>query len=158
MPIEISGGEVKGLRELNEKLKRLGKDIERQAMRKGVRAAGRVILQQAKTNARRFKRQTGTLEKSIGMTVRKRRDGRISAIVGLDKTGFYGRFLEQGFHAVGRAKRRGASGRRGRGAARDRGAGRRVAGRPFLGPALEQKAEAALAEFERAIREFINSL
>jgi len=149
MAIEITDIKLHGLDELRRKLEKIPADIERKAMRKGARAAGLVIQEEAKARA---PRRTGKLQKNINLVVRKRRDGRISALVGLGSDAFYGKFLERGHRHIGRGKGRRAKLRRGT------IQGKRIPAKPFMEPAFDAKAEAALAEFERAVIEYVDSL
>jgi len=89
MPIE-----VKGIEEIKAKLDRLSSEKTKIAIqRAGIRAAGKVLVAAAKDAA---PMDTGKLEESIGMQIKKK-DGKLLAMIGADKKyNFIGRFHEFG--------------------------------------------------------------
>jgi HK97 gp10 family phage protein len=89
MPIE-----VKGIEEIKAKLDRLSNEKTKLAIqRAGIRRAAKVLIEAMK---QRVPFDTGKLEGSIGMQVKKN-SGRLAALIGPDKKfNFIGRFHEFG--------------------------------------------------------------
>lgn len=147
-------GEVRGLRELRDKLRAIPADLERKALRKGVIAAARLILREAKARYRGlFTNRTGTGLKNLSLMVGRRRGGRgVFARIGVRLDGWYLGLLEAGWRHIGRGKGRRAQLRSG--ALR----GKQIRGRPFMEPAADSQMNAALQEFEKAIVEYIDGL
>ena len=84
--------EVKGLKELDRKLKQLEPKLAKKVMRKAVSAGAEVIRKEARQLA---PRRTGFLIKNIIKSV-KRRGSTVVAKIGTTKRAFYGIFVEFG--------------------------------------------------------------
>lgn len=143
--------EVKGLRELESKLKQLEPKIARRIAIGAVSSGAKVIREQAEANARsKFHRRTGLLFAGIGQraSVKKFLQGsQILVRIGMKKVGakgrpFYARFLEFGHNHYGRAPR-GKAGR----------AAHPISPKPFFAPAFQQKAEAAIQRIAEVLRQ-----
>ncbi len=106
-------------KKLLKALDKLPKNIQKNVMVGATRAGAKVVSDEAKRLA---PRDTGTLEKSIGITKRKSKRGQITFSVsprkGGKNDGFYGRFIELGTS--------------------------KMIARPFLRPALEKSQDEVL--------------
>ena len=106
-------------KKLLKALDKLPKNIQKNVMVGATRAGAKIVSDEAKRLA---PRDTGTLEKSIGITKRKSKRGQITFSVsprkGGKNDGFYGRFIELGTS--------------------------KMIARPFLRPALENTPDEVL--------------
>lgn len=156
-----------GVDDLRAALRDLDRKMRFKVLRNALRAAARVIQTDAKTKAPVLqtptpKRNPGTVRRSI--VVRASRLARRKNMVGVyvtvkaskarvKKDGrqdpFYFRFLEEGWIPRGPGRGLRGSDRKKR-AVRAQDAGRKVQ-RPFLGPALQAKSQAAVQAFEREV-------
>jgi HK97 gp10 family phage protein len=147
---------VQGLRELDAKLAELGADASKRIVQKSLRAAGSVILE-AVTDAAPERPElpsgtalpVGALAADIGMRLGRDEDGLPAAIVSPGRlTRHVARWVEYGHRLV-----RGGRNRIGRG-----GPGKvvgNVPAHPFIRPAFESSAEAAVATFVTTVQEQI---
>lgn len=107
---------VEGLSELNRRLEAVPRNLAIRALTSALSAGARVILREAKANA---PRRTGALFRALRVrTARSREHQGRDAFVYFGKRTFYGRFHERGTV--------------------------KMAARPFMGPALEAKAQEAV--------------
>jgi len=128
-----------GFNELAEELAAVAKKAtSKETQKKALTAGAEIIVKSAQGNVNN---QTGHLRKNIGSEYVEN-GGNGEMRIGFTKDGFYGRFLEFGFNAVGRKKRRG----------RGKGEGRFVK-KPMIQPAWESDQEsvlnAMLTEYEK---------
>lgn len=85
---------IDGLAELHKQLQALPLNIERKLMRGALRAAQKVVLEQARQNINNL---SGELGASLRISTRVRRDGQISArVVAGNKKAFYAHMVEFG--------------------------------------------------------------
>jgi len=147
-------GQVHGLAELKELLRKLPADLEKKALRKGARSAANVILAEARRRyGAQFTSRTGKGKKSFAVMVGRRKKGHgVFARIGVRGDAFYLSFLEKGWRHIGRGKGRRARLRSGT------IQGKKIPGKPFMEPAFDSKAEEAVRELERAILEYIEAL
>lgn len=114
--------EVRGLDVLHRKLERLDKKARRDALRPAMRQAANLVRDEAR---QRVPRRTGLLRKNIITNVKIDAKGAVAKVRVRSKA-FYGRFVELGTKFL--------------------------PARPFLRPALDQKAQAAVNEFAAVLR------
>jgi HK97 gp10 family phage protein len=152
---------LEGLKELEQKLIALGKKDGSRAIRSGVLAAGKVILARARQNAAGIERGSGALALSLG--ARFVREGSDEVPVGRRfvvqigpranlkvaialynlayrrrvKGIYYGHLIERGYQHVG---------------------GKRIPGRPFLRPALQQTQAQAINAFRTGVGKAIDRI
>ncbi|MEO1488768.1 MAG: HK97-gp10 family putative phage morphogenesis protein [Pseudomonadota bacterium] len=176
-------GELKGMREFEAVLSALPANIQRNAMGRGLRAGARVIRDEARLRA---PKDTGKMAKAIRTgSPRKREDGTFTIRIYVDERkehGFLGYFIEYGVlpHFISasgvqtgdnaRASSRAA--RRANRRARENGGVLVIgndfvsgvvehpghAAHPFMRPALQNKANEAVAEFAKAVRAYVEDL
>jgi HK97 gp10 family phage protein len=146
--------QIKGLKELYEALQTLPVKLERNVMRSALRAGMKVIMEEAKSNV---PARTGALRDSFKISTRLRK-GTVTAKVSVgNEKAFYGRFVEFGTaaHVI---------------AAKNKGQLMFFAGgfyrsvshpgakaRPFMRPALDNKADDALRAFAAKVRSVLSS-
>ncbi len=130
---------TRGFRELQENLAKLDAAIQKREARAAVRAGAAVLRRQALANARaQFHRQTGALFRAFRVAI-KRIGGLFRARIFISpREAFYGPFLIAGWRHIGRGKGRRFQLRHGT------IQGKRIAGKPIMDQALEQKAEEAV--------------
>lgn len=164
--------QIKGLRQLEDRMRAFPAKLQRRAMKKALAAGARLIVREAKSNA---PIASGALKRNIvAKAGPKRRDiaGSTRYIVGVlhgktntretknirgavrkrrvsayDRRGqdpYYFRFQELGFTAIGRAKRGSA--------------GRKIAGRHFLRNALQTKSKEAVEAIRRVLAQEVERL
>jgi len=75
MPSNFVGMRLKGLKQLDKELQKLPLALARKIARKSMREGAKAILNQARANA---PKQSGTLKRSLAITVRKRRGTKLS--------------------------------------------------------------------------------
>ncbi|MCL1999131.1 MAG: HK97 gp10 family phage protein [Turicibacter sp.] len=128
---------LNGCEELAAELAEMAKKTADKGVQKAVLEAGADVLVKAAVG--NVNNRTGNLRRNIGSEYLP---DSAEMRIGYTKDGFYGRFLEFGYRAVGRARRRGRAG----------GFGRFVR-RPIVIPAWEDNAgavlSAMLAEYEK---------
>ncbi len=132
------GMKITGLSDTISKLKLLDAKVEKQYVRKALKAGAKEMLTSARANAPSI---TGNLRKSIKVRGGKSRKGLVSVIVGLGKkwfTGpvFYGAFVEFGHHI----------GKRALGSIRTF-----IKPKPFIETAYKQKQSASVAKFAETL-------
>lgn len=159
---------VEGIADFNAALTALTKDLRKRVVRSALRAAARPIINAAKSIA---KVRTGLMKRRVVVTASRIKNGRNgtlgvyikpkkarSASKGGKADPFYYKFVAAGFHAVG--SRRVAGGRLTRKAnLRSQvkaGRVRFVPGDDFLGKAFRIGSSAALAIFQRKLKERID--
>lgn len=138
MPINPTDGfrfEVTGLKELDRAVRRLDSKTRGTALKKAMRAAGKIILDDARARVpvrsdgrEKPGRGPGFLRKNIRVSITANRR-QVRARIRHTKDAFYGRFLELGSS--------------------------HQSARPFLRPALDRKGPEALARFEALLRQQI---
>ena len=156
---------IRGLKELNNELKRFPVKIQKTAIRKGVRAGARLIQQKAKTLV---PVKSGATRRAISVGANNSRGEpniiRASVYV---KTGgrrtraqkrknedpYWWYFQERGYRAVGRKKFTG-SGRAAR--QRYRAGGSLKAGKKFMERAFESRYGRALVTFRKTLGQEVN--
>lgn len=119
-----------GAKELRRALRRLPEEISRRALKKGALAAAEVIRAEA---ARRAPRRTGALGRGILKQVDRKARDEVRVGIGWSKDVFYGQFVEFGHSIVPPGK-----------TARKGGAVGNVPAKPFLRPAMDEKADEAV--------------
>lgn len=158
---------LKGVDDLKLALRDLDRSMRRKVLKAALRSAARVIQSDAKSRAPVLQMPTprrvpGTVKRSIVVRASKlaRRKNMVGVYVTVKaskarvkKDGrqdpFYFRFLEEGWIPRGPGRALRGSDRKKR-AVRAQDAGRKVQ-RPFLGPALQAKSQAAVQAFEREV-------
>jgi len=90
--------EVKGLREVQEKLKELQKKTSNKLTKKALRAGAKIVQAEAKADAPSI---SGTIKKSIKVRAGKRRKGSLSIVVGIGKKWFAGPMFYAAFVLLG---------------------------------------------------------
>jgi HK97 gp10 family phage protein len=152
---------IEGLQQLERNLNALPEQMAKRVLAKAAKAAGALLKAAAIAKAREnFTARTGRLFRGIRHRFHiKGQDLRGAVVyytVGLTTRGkespFYGRFLEQGWRAIGRGKKQRSLLRRGK------IAGNRIAARPFFKPAFEEAAPKALEKFLAVAREEVAKL
>lgn len=156
-----------GVDDLRAALRDLDRSMRRKVLKAALRSAARVIQSDAKSRAPVLqvptpRRVPGTVKRSIVVRASKlaRRKNMLGVYVTVKaskarvkKDGrqdpFYFRFLEEGWIPRGPGRGLRGSDRKKR-AVRAQDAGRKVQ-RPFLGPALQAKSQAAVQAFEREV-------
>lgn len=118
--------QVLGLKELDRALQEMAWPAARRALRKGMRQGANVVRDEARAKA---PLDTGLLKRQIRTRERSEENGDMRFAVEVTRSAFYGRFLEYGTS--------------------------KLAARPFLRPAAESKAEAAVARMRNALAEAI---
>lgn len=148
----------------------LGQRMEKNIVRRGVRAAGAVFVAEARRRAPvlrepRKGRVAGALQRAIRSVSRRGERGVVKQSVGVlatraqAKSGvdpFYWRFLEGGWLPRGPGRRL-KGGKRRRALERERAiaGGGRIVSYPFLKPAFESTGSRALAAFNQAVADGI---
>lgn len=155
-----TNAEVRGLKELNERLAKIGSLAQKEAANILTRTVALELARAARKNLKKFHR-TGNLEKTV-VVVRKKSSitGRIMYLVGnrtgkkSKNDGWYGRLLEKGTtpHII-RATRAKALGREGRLGVEVKHPGSRPY--PWLEPAFEDNWQAALEKGRRKYERII---
>lgn len=158
---------LKGVDDLKLALRDLDRSMRRKVLKAALRSAARVIQSDAKSRAPVLQMPTprrvpGTVKRSIVVRASKlaRRKNMLGVYVTVKaskarvkKDGrqdpFYFRFLEEGWIPRGPGRGLRGSDRKKR-AVRAQDTGRKVQ-RPFLGPALQAKSQAAVQAFEREV-------
>lgn len=118
--------EIIGLRELDTALQNLAWPAARRALRKGMRAGANVVRDEARAKA---PVRTGNLKRKIRTRERSEEGGNMRFAVEIPRDAFYGRFLEYGTS--------------------------KMAAKPFLRPAAENKTEAAVTRMRDSLEEAI---
>ncbi len=133
-----------GDKAINRKLKRLSGKEQKSVVRKAIRPALKPVLQQARGNAKEFKR-TGKLSRSIKIRSMKRSRTRFGARVTTGTStsdyqgkAFYGAFLEYGWKSAG--------------------SGRKNEGRHYMKDAAKTKQAEAIRIYRNGIRQGILNL
>lgn len=159
---------VEGIADFNAALTALTKDLRKRVIRSALRAAARPIIQAAQSIA---KVRTGLMKKRVVVTasrIKNGRDGTLgvyikpkrarSASKGGKADPFYYKFVAAGFHAVGSKRVAGGKLTRKRNLASQVKAGkvRFIPGDDFLGKAFRAGSNAALAIFQRKLKERID--
>lgn len=156
--------------DFKRQLTALGRRMEKNIVRRGVRAAGAVFVVEARRRAPvlrepRKGRVAGALQRAIRSVSRRSQRGVVKQSVGVVATSaqtksgvdpFYWRFLEGGWVPRGPG-RRFKGGPRRRRIERDRAiaAGARIVSYPFLKPAFESAGSRALDAFNQAVADGI---
>lgn len=153
---------MEGFGELEKALSALPERVERNVLRKALRAGGRKIIKRARQN---IKDKTGTLSKSLGIKVKRTRKGSMVGIeVGARSgkkqkyDGFYAHMVEFGTrpHAIGRGDNVESGGKLTRGKQK----GRQHPGmkaRPFLRPAVDSTQSDVLNTIKEKMKDGIDS-
>lgn len=118
--------EVLGLKELDQALRQLAWPAARRALRKGMRKGANVVRDEARAKA---PIDTGLLKRHIRTRERSEENGDLRFAVEITRSAFYGRFLEYGTS--------------------------KMAAKPFLRPAAENKTEEAVVAMRDAMQEAI---
>lgn len=118
--------QITGLRELDDALRELAGPAARRAMRKGMRQGANVVRDEAKARA---PKDTGNLKKSIRTRERREEGGWMRYAIEVRRRAFYGRFLEFGTS--------------------------KMAAKPFLRPAAENKTAEAVERMRDAMGEAV---
>lgn len=165
--------EQKGLRELDEKLKLLPLEIQRNIGQRALNKGGRLVRDLARERVPigkafykypygtrvRNKRRIGQLKDSIIVSKGRPSPGAeiVTNVKTRMKTGYYGRFIEKGWIPTGRTKRvRSAYGLTVRDArARMQKGKAKIQGRPFMQPALAMNAGRVLDTIQRELGRLI---
>ena len=127
--MEAAKVEIRGLRELERKLKQLEASVRKAIISEALAGAAEIVREEA---SRRAPKRTGTLARSITVgPVKVEKDG-ASVDVGPSKEGWYGRFVETGTI--------------------------KMAAKPYLRPAADENRERVQAEFVQAVRQAIQEV
>ncbi|KKN14049.1 hypothetical protein LCGC14_1000140 [marine sediment metagenome] len=120
---------LKGDKELERKLKMLGRSTVENILEEAVLAAAEPIQKQASSNA---PRETGNLSDSIEIEIGEKSHGKVEVKIGPGKNAFYGKFVELGTV--------------------------NAPPHPFLRPAVKQKKNEAFNEFSKVVRKALNTV
>lgn len=118
--------EIVGLKELDRALQELAWPAARRALRKGMRQGANVVRDEARAKA---PVRTGNLKRKIRTRERSEEAGNMRFAVEVPRGAFYGLFLEYGTS--------------------------KMAAKPFMRPAAENKTEAAVTKMRDALAEAI---
>jgi HK97 gp10 family phage protein len=146
----VSNINVKGLSELQAFLDQLPAKMEANIMRSALRAGANVILKQARLNvAANGSRETGVLARGLKVSTSNRRGVVKATVKATGKHGHIANWLEYGVAA--HSIRKGA--RRSRGKLQDGKLHPGFDEKPFLRPALDGEAQAALLAVGQAVKQ-----
>lgn len=118
--------EITGLKELDQALQELAWPAARRALRKGMRQGANVVRDEARAKA---PVDSGNLKRLIRTRERSEDQGNMRFAVEIPRSAFYGRFLEYGTS--------------------------KMAAKPFMRPAAENKTEEAVTKMRDALAEAI---
>lgn len=150
--------QVKGLKELSQKLEKLPDNLRKKGVRRSIAAGMKLIQKQAKANA---PRKTGALRRAIavkGIRSRSNKDlirsglfvrhgsARTKSAQAKNDDPYYWWFLENGFRAVGRASRKSSKGK-----------GRRIAGKRYLDRAINSRTGRSIVTIRRTLKKEIET-
>jgi len=138
--------EIKGIKELDNALRQLPLKAQKKVLKQSVGAGAAVIRKEARKNARKRKfKRTGYLAKQIKSVYNKAKSRRWFPIyeIGCGKA-FYGLFIERGFIAIGPKGKQKGTWKAWRAARKVSKGAKHVAAKPWLRPALDNKARAAI--------------
>ena len=118
--------QIVGLKELDRALQELAWPAARRALRKGMRKGANVVRDEARAKA---PKKTGNLKRKIRTRERREEGGDMRFAVEVPRSAFYGRFIEYGTS--------------------------KMAAKPFLRPAAENKTEEAVTAMRDSLAEAI---
>jgi HK97 gp10 family phage protein len=146
---------ISGLDELEEKLEHLPIKVSRTIIRRSLKEAAQIFLDEMKARVRRgvhhFKGSQdafAVIQKSIGMRLRVTSDLEGSATVGVPKSVFWAKFVEFGTKARFRGKKSGGK--------RSGGPTGTMPSYPFVRPAFEAKKQEVLDKFVTDVKQALN--
>ena len=148
---------LEGLAPLVQKLKQLDRKIARRTVRKALTAGSNMVLRAAK---QLVPRDTGMLRLALGVSVKLKKDGLAIARVG-PRTGYLRKRRGETTPRLSKlGKALAAAGvkptKYGHLVEKGRKTGRPMAAQPFLGPALQREAPAAVAAMAAVIRKALD--
>lgn len=145
---------IKGVEDAIRALEQLSKDMRRRVVNSSLREAAKPIVKAAKGNApvrtgllkRRIVVTTSKLarrRREIGVFIQPRATAKVIKAKLRSSDPYYYKFVEKGYHATGRAKRKNAPN------------ARFIPGKQFLGNAFQSQKSAAVSAFQRALARHI---
>lgn len=164
--------EVTGIKELQQKINEMEKAVGKKIVRQSLQAALKPMLNAARANAPRGKKEhftqkkgrknrlvaPGFLKRNIKLKSLKRRDkGRVAYGIWATGEAWYGQLIETGWSAGSRSKEIKRASRKTKGGLNTKRLGslgdkrNRVQGKPWLGPAYAQHKDAVTATFMNEI-------